>query len=151
MRGCIHVFYALWTYHLYVARSRLLSSDFSSIILLWEDEMLSHLIKDSISADWRPDSQLPNFLHIADKHHWEKAAKKWPNIRHGVQSKPEISVHYQKFKLFKGTQDWEFFWLRFWILYYYIVGYVQILRFCKKKFWIGPLLEEIRLFRLVWD
>jgi hypothetical protein len=55
------------------------------------------------------------------------------------------------FVLFKGTQDWEFFWLRFWILYYFIVSYDQILRFWKKKFLIGPLLEEIRLFRLVWD
>ncbi len=35
--------------------------------------------------------------------------------------------------LFKGTQEWEFFWLRFWILYYFIVIYVKILRFCKKK------------------
>ncbi len=35
--------------------------------------------------------------------------------------------------LFKGTQEWEFFWLRFWILYYFIVSYVKILRFCKKK------------------
>ncbi len=34
---------------------------------------------------------------------------------------------------FKGTQEWEFFWLRFWILYYFIVSYVKILRFCKKK------------------
>ncbi len=24
---------------------------------------------------------------------------------------------------FKGTQDWEFFWLRFWILCYFIVSY----------------------------
>ncbi len=32
----------------------------------------------------------------------------------------------------KGTQDWEFFWLRFWMLYYFIVSYVQILRFCQK-------------------
>ncbi len=34
---------------------------------------------------------------------------------------------------FKGTQEWEFFWLRFWILNYFIVSYVKILRFCKKK------------------
>ncbi len=24
---------------------------------------------------------------------------------------------------FKGTQEWEFFWLRFWIVYYFIVSY----------------------------
>ena len=46
----------------------------------------------------------------------------------------------------KGTQDWEFFWLRFWILCYFIVSYAQILRFCK-KFLIRPLLGEIQLFR----
>ncbi len=34
----------------------------------------------------------------------------------------------------KGTQDWEFFWLRIWILYHFIVSYAQILRFCKKVF-----------------
>ncbi len=33
----------------------------------------------------------------------------------------------------KGTQEWEFFRLRFWILYYFIVSYIKILRFCKKK------------------
>jgi hypothetical protein len=37
----------------------------------------------------------------------------------------------------KGTQEWELFWLRFWILYYFIVSYAQILRFCKKIFWSG--------------
>ncbi len=26
--------------------------------------------------------------------------------------------------LFKGTQDWEFFWLQIWILYYFIVSSV---------------------------
>ncbi len=51
----------------------------------------------------------------------------------------------------KGTQDWEFFWLRIWILYYFIVSYAQTLRFCKKNFLIGPRMGEIRLFRLVWD
>jgi hypothetical protein len=35
---------------------------------------------------------------------------------------------------FNGTQEWEFFWLRFWILYYFIVSYAQILRFWKKIF-----------------
>ncbi len=30
---------------------------------------------------------------------------------------------------FKGTQDWEFFWLRFWILSNFIVTYAWIIRF----------------------
>ncbi len=51
--------------------------------------------------------------------------------------------------VFKGTQEWEFFWLRFWILYSFIVSYVKILRFCKKNFLIGPVLEEVRFFRVV--
>jgi hypothetical protein len=41
------------------------------------------------------------------------------------------------FGFFKGTQEWEIFWVRFWILYYFIVSYVKILRFCKKTFWYG--------------
>ncbi len=49
----------------------------------------------------------------------------------------------------KGTQEWEFFWLRFWNLRYFFVSYVQILRFYKKKLLIGPLLGEIRFFRVV--
>ncbi len=49
----------------------------------------------------------------------------------------------------KGTQDWEFFWLRFWNLHYFFVSYVKILRFYKKKFLIGPLLGEVRFFRVV--
>ncbi len=50
---------------------------------------------------------------------------------------------------FKGTQDWEFFWLRFWNLRYFFVSYVKILRFSKKNFLIGPLLGEVRFFRVV--
>ncbi len=38
----------------------------------------------------------------------------------------------------KGTQDWEFYWLRLWNLRYFFVSYVKILRFYKKKlFWLG--------------
>ncbi len=50
----------------------------------------------------------------------------------------------------KDTQDWEFFWLRIWILYYFIVSSASILRFCKKNFLIGPWMGEIRLFHVVW-
>ncbi len=31
----------------------------------------------------------------------------------------------------------ENFWLRFWLLYYVIVSYAEMLRFCKKKIWSG--------------
>ncbi len=51
--------------------------------------------------------------------------------------------------IFKGTQDWEFCWRRFWNLRYFFVSYVKILRLYKKKFLIGPLLGEVRLFRVV--
>ncbi len=50
---------------------------------------------------------------------------------------------------FKGTQDWDFFWLRFWNLYYFFVSYVKILRFYQKKFLIGPFWGEVRFFRVV--
>ncbi len=50
---------------------------------------------------------------------------------------------------FKGTQDWEFFWLRFWNLPYFFVSYIKILRFYKKNFLIWPLLGEVRFFRVV--
>ncbi len=49
----------------------------------------------------------------------------------------------------KGTQDWEFFWLRFWNLCYFFVSNVKILRLYKKNFLIGPLLGEVRFFRAV--
>ncbi len=32
-------------------------------------------------------------------------------------------AYYSKGTGVKGTQEWEFFWLRFWILYYFIVSY----------------------------
>ncbi len=51
----------------------------------------------------------------------------------------------------KGTQDWEFFWLRFWNLYHFFISYVKILRFYKKNFLIRPFLGEIRFFRVVRD
>ncbi len=38
------------------------------------------------------------------------------------------------FLLFKGTQDWDFLWLRFWNLFYFFFIYVKILRFYKKNF-----------------
>ncbi len=31
----------------------------------------------------------------------------------------------------------------------FFVSYVKILRFCKKNFLIGPVLEEVRFFRVV--
>ncbi len=36
-------------------------------------------------------------------------------------------------QVLKGTQDWEFFWLRFWKLRHFFVSNVKILRFYKKK------------------
>jgi hypothetical protein len=54
-----------------------------------------------------------------------------------------------RFGKVKGTQDWEFFWLRFWNLHYFFVSYVKILRFYKKKILNGPLLGEVRFFRVV--
>jgi hypothetical protein len=60
-----------------------------------------------------------------------------------------ISKSFQTISWVKGTQEWEFFWLRFWILYYFIVSYVKILRFCKKNLLIGPVLEEVRFFCVV--
>jgi len=62
----------------------------------------------------------------------------------------------------KGTQDWDFFWLWFWNLYYFFISYVKKLRFYQKNFFdqaiiggdtIFPL--SLRLsgieFSLVWD
>ncbi len=46
----------------------------------------------------------------------------------------------------KGTQDWEFFWLRFWNLHYFFVSYVKILRFYKKIFLIVPFLGGGTIF-----
>jgi hypothetical protein len=49
----------------------------------------------------------------------------------------------------KGTQDWEFFWLRFWNLRYFFDSHVKILRLYQKKFLIGPSLGEVRFFCVV--
>ena len=42
----------------------------------------------------------------------------------------------------KGTQDGEFFWLRFWNLRYFFDSYVKILRFYKNIFWLGHFWED---------
>ncbi len=60
-----------------------------------------------------------------------------------------IVINTQSSRSFKGTQDWEFFWLRFWNLRYFFVSYIKILRFYQKNFLIGPLLGEVRFFRVV--
>jgi hypothetical protein len=49
----------------------------------------------------------------------------------------------------KVHQIENFFLLRFWNLRYFFVSYVKILRFYKKQFLIGPLLGEVRFFRVV--
>ncbi len=54
-----------------------------------------------------------------------------------------------QFSQYKGTQDWEFFWLRFWFLYCFNTSYPLIWRFCNKQFLIGPLWGEAGLFRVV--
>ncbi len=51
----------------------------------------------------------------------------------------------------KGTQAWEFFGLWFWNLYFFVVSYAEMLRFCWKNFFIGPLLGEIGLFCVYSD
>ena len=50
---------------------------------------------------------------------------------------------------FQGTQDWDFFWFRFWNLYYFFDSYVKILRFKKKNFLIEPFWGEVRFFHVV--
>ncbi len=80
--------------------------------------------------------------------------KKYKNKKHlnsWFLIKILIYDDWSKWFRFEGTQDWEFFWLRFWILCCFIVSYAQMLRFCKKHFLIKPLLGEIQLFRVVWD
>ncbi len=46
----------------------------------------------------------------------------------------------------KGTQDWEFFWLRFWNLHYFFVSYVKILRFYKKKNFVWAIIGGGTIF-----
>ncbi len=60
---------------------------------------------------------------------------------HGEEIQVNMSVRVSYFhqEFLKGTQDWEFVWLRLWNLRYFFVSYVKILRFYKKKFLIGPL------------
>ena len=78
-----------------------------------------------------------------------------PNMKHNTSAKKRSCVYEGIFLgllyvcYLKGTQDWEFFWLRFWNLRYFFVSYVKILRFYKKNFLIGPLLGEVRFFRVV--
>ncbi len=61
---------------------------------------------------------------------------------------------------FKGTQDWDFFWLWFWNLYYFFISYVKI--YLQTKFFDQAIIGEdtifplsLRLsgieFSLVWD
>ncbi len=42
-----------------------------------------------------------------------------------------------------------FFGFDFEFLLFIVISYVKILRFCKKNFLIGPVLEEVRFFRVV--
>ncbi len=78
-----------------------------------------------------------------------------PPLQYGLWSRGSTQYpHWSRGKCFsqllvKGTQDWEFFWLRFWNLRYFFDSYVKILRFYKKIFLIGSLFGEVRFFRVV--
>jgi hypothetical protein len=48
-----------------------------------------------------------------------------------------FNFHFIPINRFKGTQDWDFFWLRFWNLYYFFLSYVKILRLKNFFFWSG--------------
>ncbi len=76
----------------------------------------------------------------------------WAKMIHEKNMKQKISWHCP----FKGTQEWDFFWLRFWILNYFIVNYAQILSFCKATIGGDTIIpRSLRLskieFSLVWD
>ncbi len=67
-------------------------------------------------------------------HHWclklvesSPAHQIWLQHKASILSSPWRPLHLSRstFSL-KGTQDWEFFWLRFWILYYLIVTVVTL-------------------------
>ncbi len=49
--------------------------------------------------------------------------KIWLSIRVRNFAAPNEPLKIKKHFYFKGTQDWEFFWLRFWILYCFITSY----------------------------
>ncbi len=48
------------------------------------------------------------------------------------------------FKELKGTQDWEFFWLRFWNLRYFFDSYVKILKWKK-------ILSYVQIFLYIFS
>jgi hypothetical protein len=73
-----------------------------------------------------------------------------PHILSGIiQYSTECTSFLAWPRALKVHKNENFFWLRFWILYHFIVSYVKILRFCKKTFLIGPVLEEVRFFCVV--
>ncbi len=57
----------------------------------------------------------------------------------------------QPINMFKGTQAWEYFALRYWNLYFFVVSYAEMLRFRLKKNFVGLFLGEIGLFCVYWD
>ncbi len=50
-----------------------------------------------------------------------------------------------------GTQAWEFFGLRNWNLYFFVVSYAEMLRFRLKQVFVGLLLGKKGLFCVYWD
>jgi hypothetical protein len=108
------------------------------------------------ARDWETKTQNGerNTAHHRGLYHSLWGRRSWGCTAYACTDRPK--------KPLKGTQEWELFWLRFWILYYFIVSYVQILRFCKKNFFdqatiggdtIIPLSLRISRieFSLVWD
>ncbi len=65
----------------------------------------------------------------------------WPLRTVETEANGDLKVH--KIENFSGS-DFEFYYI-----FYFIVSYAQILRFCKQHFLIRPLLGEIQLFRVV--
>jgi hypothetical protein len=63
-------------------------------------------------------------IHSASSKWWK--TKVWNDLPHWqIYEMKNLSLLWK----LKGTQDWEFFWLRFWNLRYFVDSYVKILRF----------------------
>ena len=87
------------------------------------------------------ESLCPNFQTFQDPRHQFHGIGRlvWGLLFRGLFIATYASGNdsWEIFALLKGTQDWDFFWLRFWNLYYLFISYVKILIFYKNFFWSG--------------
>ncbi len=111
--------------------------------------IIPHLIVSKVNANELPTNFNAKCLMCLLYYQWTCVRQSIVNLSSTLHITKIVPITEILFTMSGGGDFFEFFWLRFWNLRYFFVSFVKILRFYKNNFLIGPLLGEVRFFRVV--